>query len=554
MSATSKHHETPLRPTRRRRGLRPVLVVALTFASIAAGMVFAPAASAQTELVRPASCTFTRSGDTATISYTPAANDGANRYVVQRNRNGLGWNWAARVWAGQPNIATNTVASDDGAQFRVLSRNVANELSDTRTCVEVGSLIPPSSCTFSRTGDIATINFDPAPNDGANRHILQRNRNGLGWFWAARTDVGEPTTETNEVSAADDVEFRMRSRNSADEWSAPQYCEEVEAAPLAPTSCTFTREGDTATIVYETAPNDGADRYVIERDVGNGWFWAARRLVGQPQFRTNTVAANVDVEYRIRSRNSAGLDSPRIPCVFSGGDGWVTQAQWNFSQTTGPIIDSVGNFDGEIGVGNHAGDMERRGGAARFSGRDGSIVVVPVDAASSSFNPAGAEMQWSAEFMLSPASITRLQDQTNPSWNLMQRGFANNTGGQWKTQIITRNNQAFVQCIVRDAAGNVISSRSLTPIDGWVRHRVTCEFNDVTNELTTTFDGATETVATADAGVTFGDVNPQGSTTCFTGANSLGDAVTIGNKPGCGTLDPTDRFIGSVFDAEVRKR
>jgi len=145
----------------------------------------------------------------------------------------------------------------------------------------------------------------------------------------------------------------------------------------------------------------------------------------------------------------------------------------------------------------------------------------------------------------------------NTSWNLMQRGFANNPDGQWKTQIDVAGGKVYAQCIARDgrgdANGGVVTKRSNVEIVAGVQHTVQCEYDDGGKILKVTVDGTTET-KTAPAG--FLTVNPMGTTACLGGNVSLGNVITIGNKPACGNapLTPDDPFQGTVYYAEVQKK
>ena len=337
----------------------------------------------------------------------------------------------------------------------------------------------------------------------------------------------------------------------------------AEAQTLLPiTSCTFTRSGDTATINWTPTANDGADRYVIERNRNNlGWNWAAVTTKGGPLVKTNTVAANDAVEYRILSR-VGNAKSATTTCTETGG--WVTQAIWYFNATSGPIKDSAaGNFDGTTGVDTHPGTVVRQGGSVLFDGQPGSIVLIPVDGASSNFNPDGGQFRWTTKFSMTANQIqAAIDNQVDPntpatSFNLMQRAFANNSGGQWKTQIVVSGGQAYAQCVARDgrgdANGGLVKDRSSVAIQPNVKQTVRCEYDDEGDRLQTTVNGTSENWVNAPA--SFLDVNPSGTTTCGNGSASLGDTITIGNKPACGNtvLTPDDPFQGTVFFAQVEK-
>ena len=120
------------------------------------------------------------------------------------------------------------------------------------------------------------------------------------------------------------------------------------------------------------------------------------------------------------------------------------------------------------------------------------------------------------------------------------------------------------ECIVRDGTrfngGErlFISAKSGIEIKNNTSYTVVCEYNDFTNKLSIkvngTITGPVELNPTRFPGATFGDVDVTGTNECSGGgSSSLGNVITLGNKP-CGGLDPDDRFVGTIFRAAVQQR
>ena len=408
----------------------------------------------------------------------------------------------------------------------------------------------------------ADVTFSAAPNDGADRYVLQTSDDGgATWQYEDHVNATAQDLALDAQNLASSTLLAVFARLHPENVKSDRVvCTEEAAAVLAPTVCSFVlTSASTADVTFSAAPNDGADRYILNKSDDNGstWQWDDFVNATDNDLTLKAEGLNPQTLISVFAREYPGPEaSTRVVCTEETA-AFVTQALWTFDEVGGPgepAIDSVGGFDGTVGVKDeHTDDVVRSGGAATFTGTDGSIVAVQVDANPDAFRPTGGELRWEVEFSMNATEISALTSFANPTWNVMQRGFFGNPGGQWKIQIIKQGTQAYPQCTAKfasEAAAKRVSAS--LPIQADQAARVICTFNAATNELTTTYrnESVTETVTGNDT------LAPTGSTSCTTSPSSerLGDVVTIGNKPACSSINADDAFRGVIYEAAVSKR
>ncbi|MDH3293304.1 MAG: hypothetical protein OER95_03170 [Acidimicrobiia bacterium] len=192
-------------------------------------------------------------------------------------------------------------------------------------------------------------------------------------------------------------------------------------------------------------------------------------------------------------------------------------------------------------------------GGRRFSGADGDVVLATIGADESDlFNPGGGRFAFQAWLTLDRRELDALRSTRQPSWNVVQRGFADSPGGQWKMSLVTVDGQVQAQCVVRDAAGEVLRVHSRYRFQPDAEVTISCLFDDVVNELSVVVNrqGGDRDRST-DSGRPFGDVAPRPSgSDCRAEAAGL---VAVGNKPSCGSTGPTDedRFQGTIRQVRI---
>lgn len=213
-----------------------------------------------------------------------------------------------------------------------------------------------------------------------------------------------------------------------------------------------------------------------------------------------------------------------------------------------------------------------------FQGQDDDIVVVSA-ANTAGLAPNGLKMAWRAKFRLSAADMQTLSDAGagGLSWNVMQRGLADDPGGQWKMSIVSQQGpEVRVQCVTRDGSGGEASTlRVDSGFDLANNHDpskwfvATCFMDDSGQSqgpngkgdgIQVVVNGTTtpEVVKTG-----LGTVNPSSPQMCGSGIpldptlfpGGIGSVYTVGNKPYCnGTSLGDDRFVGDIEYAEVFKQ
>lgn len=84
--------------------------------------------------VAPASCSVTRTGNTAVVTWSRAANDNASAFVIHRSRNGGSFFWAGRVNVPANSFTNGGLSSTSNYTYQVRARNSASVLSSPRNC------------------------------------------------------------------------------------------------------------------------------------------------------------------------------------------------------------------------------------------------------------------------------------------------------------------------------------------------------------------------------------------------------------------------------------
>jgi len=270
--------------------------------------------------------------------------------------------------------------------------------------------------------------------------------------------------------------------------------------------------------------------------------------------------------------------------------------EWNFFEKSGDFHDKTGRHNGVVGYEDEAydgveGNVMRNKGRAIFEGKPNSIVIVEDDT-QGTFDATMdiTYFRYSARFKLQYDVLTAENEAGEPvfpanaTWNLMQKGFSNNAGGQWKMQIKRINGQAYLQCVIKDSPGLQIEATAFDlAIKPTKIHRATCaidrrknllkailinEDNDLPAVRSNPDEGAlnlngVELVASKRGVIpsNFFDITPQAGECAANGAGTseaFGQNVIIGNKPACPNaiekLDASDQFVGKIYQVKVTRQ
>lgn len=150
--------------------------------------------------VAPESCAVERAGGVASVTFDAVADDNAARYLLYRNEDGTGWQWAASISANATEFTWDENAGVDHA-YAVKTRGTDGGFSGLTECggseppTPVGPTLAPTSCQVETVGGVAAITFEPAPDDNAARYLLYRREDGGDWLWS------------NSIDAAADLRF-----------------------------------------------------------------------------------------------------------------------------------------------------------------------------------------------------------------------------------------------------------------------------------------------------------------------------------------------------------
>jgi hypothetical protein len=222
----------------------------------------------------------------------------------------------------------------------------------------------------------------------------------------------------------------------------------------------------------------------------------------------NVLGAVDDVELSFEST------TPPPPPPPSGGFG----AHWTFTEVGSPppvLTDVSGNGNDGAPQGGIVGD----GTKYTFNGT--GRVEVPDDP---SLNPGTANFSYTVTFTTKlPASGT--------DFDVMRKGFASTSGGEYKVEVLNVNGVAKAFCLVKDTNKHVARIRGGGPTlaDGKT-HTVTC--SKTSTGVTIKVDGQSPRTGTVSGGL---------------GSVSNGAPLTIGAKADSGG----DWFIGTLSDASL---
>lgn len=251
----------------------------------------------------------------------------------------------------------------------------------------------------------------------------------------------------------------------------------------------------------------------------------------------------------------------------------VTVAHWTFSETNGPIVNTKPQADGKtpalhngwVGYSTNIGDdneVDRNGRRASFNGHRDSIILID-DENHSDFNPGDESLIVTVEFAVNQSALNDEALAPKETWNLIQKGRFNNSGGQWKMQIRKApRGRLFLQCLINDNKPDTRREATQIPLKKtWItnshilsgRCTLNRQANELKLELTDLTSGKSESPKTSTLPNDFGSIAPEAGE-CGT-PESWGGNVSIGNKPLCPDqeLDTDDAFQGEVFNARIER-
>jgi hypothetical protein len=197
-------------------------------------------------------------------------------------------------------------------------------------------------------------------------------------------------------------------------------------------------------------------------------------------------------------------------------------AVWLMTETSGTTMtDSSGN--GNNGVTSHVRMTGANGYVFDPSSR--SKVVV---ASSPSLNPGTSTFSYTVTMQSShvPAAGT--------DYDVLRKGIASTTGGEYKLEIVRANSQGRAFCLVKDARGVGVSVRGTTNVTDGRAHTITC--TKTATGLTLKVDALTPRTAKVSSGL---------------GSISNTKALVVGAKSPTVTGSAGDWYNGTLLQARI---
>ncbi len=184
--------------------------------------------------VAPSSCRVSLSGNSIQVSWTRAANDNAERFVVRRSRNGGNFFWANRTNA--PGTAWTDTNTSPGSSYRyTVETQAGGNRSTTRSCtpnpiVAGGGPARPASCSVSVVNGSVRVTWVRGANDAGDSAVVRRSRNGGSFFWANRTSAPATSWTDSNVSSGSAYSYTVESRSGGTS-SATRTCSPSPVRP-----------------------------------------------------------------------------------------------------------------------------------------------------------------------------------------------------------------------------------------------------------------------------------------------------------------------------------
>jgi hypothetical protein len=225
-------------------------------------------------------------------------------------------------------------------------------------------------------------------------------------------------------------------------------------------------------------------------------------------------------------RSAAGtavlaLAAPGLGMAAASAAG-TNAAVWLMAETSGTTMtDSSGN--GNDGVTSHV-KMTGANGYV-FDPASRSKVVV---ASSPTLNPGAATLSYTVKLQSShvPASGT--------DYDILRKGIASTTGGEYKLEIVRANGQGRAFCLVKDSRGVGASVRGTTNVTDGRLHTITC--TKTASGLTLKVDALTPRTTKVSSGL---------------GSISNTRALVIGAKTPTVTGSAGDWYNGALLQARI---
>jgi len=254
----------------------------------------------------PTSCSVRLVDGDIRVTYVPAADDNAVRYLLYRTRyipDGrqkegfpplppirVGADWAGSVPVTDPltNFTIDAIAGESYG-YEVKTRGSDGGFTTARICdgiIEVpdnpNQVLMPLSCWIYINEGVTRVGFRTDLFDNAERYLLYRSENGGPSLWTKSIAADDAVYFTVELAAGVTYRFSVKTKGTDGSFTAGRPCEnEISGPPIAsgparPASCAATLDGAAAAVAFDPAADDAASRYLLYRsEDGGSWLWTA---------------------------------------------------------------------------------------------------------------------------------------------------------------------------------------------------------------------------------------------------------------------------------------
>ncbi|GAA2569471.1 hypothetical protein GCM10010435_49360 [Winogradskya consettensis] len=252
----------------------------------------------------PTSLRASRGNHTATLTFTPPAQDGGDPitgYDVSTD-NGATWNTLAadHTVTGLTNGTTYVI------RVRAVNGVGAGTPSASVSITPATTSAAPTGLTAQRGNGSATLTFTAPASDGGDPVTGYQVSTDNGQTWASLAADRTVTGLTNGVTYT----VRVRAVNSSGPGAVSASTLVTPAtSPGAPGGLSATAGDGSATLMF-TAPDDGGDQVTgYEVSADDGGTWSAFTATGSGAARTGTVTGlgnGISYTLRVRAGNSVG--------------------------------------------------------------------------------------------------------------------------------------------------------------------------------------------------------------------------------------------------------
>jgi hypothetical protein len=274
-----------------------------------------------TTVQAPTTCVVTGANDSIDVSWTRAADDNADRFIVRRSRDGNALSWAASVAAPGTSWTDANVSAGPGYGYTVEAR-AGNMASAPTSCtpnpivLTASAVLAPTACTVSEVdGDVA-VSWTRAANDNADRFIVRRSRDGNALSWAARLSAPATSWVDANVLAGPSYSYAVEAHGgitvSPGTTCTPDPIVVAGLTPATPASCSVSLVNDAVVVTWAPGANDNSDAFIVRRSRdGNAPSWAARVDAPGTTWTDTNLAAGATYEYQVEGRLGTTLSPPR---------------------------------------------------------------------------------------------------------------------------------------------------------------------------------------------------------------------------------------------------